>query len=71
MKLYRVYRVYGKNVLLDMVWAKDENDVYKHMDWEKKDEPKLIIREETKREGAFLCHHIADSLLYLRLKEKK
>jgi len=70
MKLYRVYRQYGENVLLDVVWAKDEDDVYKKMDWTQKDNPQLIIEEMTRREGVILAHHIADGLLIEQIKRR-
>lgn len=70
MKLYRVYRCYGENVLLDVVWANDEDDVYKHMLWERKDSPKLIIKEIVKKEGCVVSHHIADTNLARRLQNR-
>ena len=58
--IYVVYRQYGLNWLLDCVLAKDIDEVYKFMLWEKKDKPPLFIRKVDKTEGCFLAHAIKD-----------
>jgi len=68
LKLYKVYLVYGKKVVLQMYWAENEQRVYELMSWTKKDKPQPIIEEITrKKAGGFLCHHIADAYFYKEL----
>jgi len=45
LKLYTVIRNYRSGKILDICWAKDIEDVYKVMCWEKEDKPKLEIQE--------------------------
>lgn len=61
LKLYKVYLVGGKKVILNLLWAENVNHVYDLLDWTKKDKPKPIIKEISIEEGVFLSHHIADS----------
>ena len=52
MPLYRVTRHYGNiNSAVDIVIANNEDEVYKHMRWERKDKPELIIEKITKSSG--------------------
>ena len=62
LKLYRVLRKYGKNVILDICWAKDIEDVYTVMLWEKKDKPPLEISELPlgTESRCILSRHVAD-----------
>lgn len=64
LKLYKVYLVYGKRVMLHMCWARDKKHVYELMNWKKEDKPKPVIRKLRKKEGCFLCHHVTDTNLY-------
>lgn len=60
MKLYRVIRKYGTINILDMVFAENEEQVYKIMDWECGDKPELFIEEEVRREGCILSIPVVD-----------
>ena len=70
LKLFKVYLVYGENVVMHLYWAYDIKDIYGLMNWEEKDKPKPIIKEITKKLGCCLCHHIGDTNLYKRLNDK-
>ena len=70
LKLFKVYLVYGKNVVMHLYWAHDIKDIYKLMGWEEEDKPKPIIEEIPKKLGGCLCHHIGDYKLYKELKNQ-
>ena len=53
-ELYRVIRDYGEIKTLELVWAKNEDDVYSILSWEKTDKPRLMIEKETRRKGCIL-----------------
>lgn len=60
LKLYKIYLVYGKNVVMYLCWALSKKDVYKLIEWKKEDRPIPIIKEIPQKEGCCACHHIAD-----------
>ena len=64
LKLYKVYLIYGRRVVLHMYWATDIKHVYKLMEWSKEDKPKPIIKEIQIKEDCFMCHHILDYNIY-------
>lgn len=63
LKLFKVYRVYGKAAFLDVLWAKDKEGVYTLMNWDKRDMPELIIEEIPPVEGCFISQYIEGILL--------
>jgi len=55
MKLYKVERRYGKDILiLEMVWAENESDVYSLLNWSLDDRPPLMVTEILEKKGCFL-----------------
>jgi len=67
-KLYKVYLVYGKAVVMHLYRAKSKEHVLELMEWAEEDKPKPIIEELPRKNwGGILCHHIADSSLAERL----
>ena len=45
LKVFSVIRTYGHNQVLDIVMARDEEEVYRLMFWDKTDRPMLEIKE--------------------------
>jgi hypothetical protein len=71
LNLYKVYLVYGKEVVMHLYWAYSIKDIYGLMNWEKKDKPRPIIKKIPKKLGGCLCHHIGDTGLYRRLRDRE
>jgi hypothetical protein len=62
LKVFSVIRTYGRNQVLDIVIARDEEEVYRLMLWEKKDKPLLEIKELPRDKPAcVLSRHLADT----------
>ena len=55
LKVFSVIRTYGYNLVLDIVVAKDEEEVYKLMLWNKTDNPVLDIRQLDITKPGFNC----------------
>ena len=62
MNLYKVYLVYGKNIVMHLYWARDEAHVI-----ELAGDVQPIIKEIKQKEGCCMCHHIADHNFYKEL----
>jgi len=61
LKVFSVIRTYGYNLVLDIVVAKDEEEVYKLMLWNKTDNPVLDIRQlDITKPGCVLAGHLSD-----------
>jgi len=71
MKLFKVYLVYGKNVVMHLYWAGTKAEVWVMMGWKKDDKPKPIIEEIPVKAGCCMCHHIADHNFHKDLEKKR
>ena len=62
LKVYSVIRTYGRKQLLDIVVAKDLNQVYELMSWSKKDKPPLEIWQiPITNPACVFARHLADT----------
>jgi hypothetical protein len=71
-KLYKVYFPYKKKrVVMHLYIARNESEVAIMTGFNKFDKPQPIIKEIPFEEGCCMCHHIADSGLYDKLKAEE
>ena len=71
LRLFKVYLVYGKRIVLQLYYAKDIGHVYELMEWSYEDKPKPIIEEiELDEPGCKMLHHISDSIMVTQTGDK-
>jgi hypothetical protein len=60
LKLFRTKRRYGENLVVSMVFARTDKDVYHLLNWELGDNPRLEVEEVEIKEGCFLSLTVSD-----------
>lgn len=54
LKLYKCLRHYGSATILEFCWAENDIEVFRLLEWEKRDKPQLEIEEIEPKKGCFI-----------------